>query len=709
MAVFLSMALDMVPSMISEGPCTVGQVLKKTATGFTCEDDIGGSSGGDITAVNAGTGLSGGGTSGDVTLNIGQGEGIVVSADSVAVNFSGTGSAVTASRSDHNHVGAYVNLAGDTMSGTLNVTQSTASGRAGDFGINNASIASHALYGHTSGSGNAVRGYATGTGSAGVFSVNNTSNPSHALSSSTTGGGIAVYGQTSGTGRAGYFQITNNSNSSNVLDAETNGSGNAVRGYTTGTGRAGHFQIDNVSNGNLALWGQTNGTGTAIYGSTSGSGDAVRGYTYGTGRAGYFRIEQPSNSSNALYGGTDGSGYAVQGYTNGTGGAGYFSINNASNTSDALHGNTSGTGSAGRFEINNASSSADALYAQTNGFGAAVYGIAPNTGVYGGASATGSIDNYGGRFEADGDFGRGVYGSASARGNVTNYGGYFTAAGDSGRGVYGTASAAGIGVHGKAPGTAVYGESTGGYGIGVYGTGGEGVVGESSNTYGSGVWGNASGQYAEGVYGYASGANGDGGHFIAPGISAYGVYASGGSYDFYAGGSGTNYGPFTGGHDVKLSEDFPANIKPGMVVSVTGKTQVRRRDDGTRSLSSTLPTVKLSKVANDKTVFGVFVTETPLHKKHWYEKKEGERFATVNALGEGRVWVTNINGNIEAGDYITTSNLEGYGQKQDDDVLHTYTLGKAIDTVDWDMVTETVDYNGRPVKAYLIAVVYTSG
>ena len=61
------------------------------------------------------------------------------------------------------------------------------------------------------------------------------------------------------------------------------------------------------------------------------------------------------------------------------------------------------------------------------------------------------------------------------------------------------------------------------------------------------------------------------------------------------------------------------------------------------------------------------------------------------------------------GDTITTSAVPGYGQKQGDDLQHAYTVGKVIESVDWNAVTETIEHDGQVYKAYLIAVVYTCG
>ena len=51
--------------------------------------------------------------------------------------------------------------------------------------------------------------------------------------------------------------------------------------------------------------------------------------------------------------------------------------------------------------------------------------------------------------------------------------------------------------------------------------------------------------------------------------------------------------------------------------------------------------------------------------------------------------VSNYNGNLENGDYITTSPLEGLGMKQDDDLLHNYTVAK---------ITQTCNFNGANHK-----------
>jgi len=115
-------------------------------------------------------------------------------------------------------------------------------------------------------------------------------------------------------------------------------------------------------------------------------------------------------------------------------------------------------------------------------------------------------------------------------------------------------------------------------------------------------------------------------------------------------------------------------------------------------ISQSLPLVSLSTKEKDKACFGVISgSEDPDTREYSQgsyvsvcEKQDGDRRAFINSVGEGAIWVTNINGSLESGDYITTSNVAGYGQKQDSDSLKNYTVAKITMDCDFDPVTQPV-------------------
>jgi len=448
-----------------------------------------------------------------------------------------------------------------------------------------------------------------------------------------------------------------------------------------------------------------NGSGAAVYGENTRNAALMPAEPYGVHGASTIShgVHGASQSSHGVYGAT---------YSTSDDYAGVYGKNEDSGSYGYLGGP--------HYGVHGTSQSSHAVYGVNYSYSidyAGVYGKNDNSGNYG----------------ALGRMTYGVYGEHTDTGNFGYLGSlYYGVVGYSvtRTGVRGIGEK--YGVYGKATGSSwlsdgVYGEHTDTGNIGSLASANSGAYGEhkSSGNFGRlgqsdcGVYGEHQSNGNFGILGrsdcgvYGKNSNGNSGALATHNTGVYGhgsigVKGVGDSYDFWAGGSG-NYGPFTGAHDVKLADNFPEHIIPGMIISVTGDTIVRKKKDGTASLSSTLPTVALSDSANDKKVFGVLVLESPLPEDHWYKGNEGERFGIVNALGEGRVWVSNRNGNIQAGDYITTSHIPGYGQMQDDDLLHSYTLGKSIENIDWNSVEETVEHNSEIFKVYLMAVVYTSG
>jgi len=138
-----------------------------------------------------------------------------------------------------------------------------------------------------------------------------------------------------------------------------------------------------------------------------------------------------------------------------------------------------------------------------------------------------------------------------------------------------------------------------------------------------------------------------------------------------------------------------------------------------------LPNCKLSDKDNDKAVFGVITNQkndeyfdtdgSPLYDNidNGFEKSLYDR-VRVNSVGEGSIWVTNINGSLENGDYITSSAIPGYGKRQNDDLLHNYTVAKTTMSCDFvlnspNYKTKNIVWEGNTYIAAFIGCTYHCG
>jgi hypothetical protein len=138
------------------------------------------------------------------------------------------------------------------------------------------------------------------------------------------------------------------------------------------------------------------------------------------------------------------------------------------------------------------------------------------------------------------------------------------------------------------------------------------------------------------------------------------------------------------------------------------------------TITEALPYIQLTTKDMDKAVWGVLTnvkndayntdgTVSCDDTTEW-----GDRLNTmvrVNGLGEGAVWVTDVAGPIENGDYICSSVVPGYGRRQDDDVLHNYTVAKATMSCAFDLESEAyqcveITHEGVTYRAAFVGCSY---
>jgi len=235
---------------------------------------------------------------------------------------------------------------------------------------------------------------------------------------------------------------------------------------------------------------------------------------------------------------------------------------------------------------------------------------------------------------------------------------------------------------------------------------GNGIQG-SSQVNGVGIFGTArvAGGSNHGVRGINTA-------LVGGGVSTGGLVGSSIGFDFYADGAGTNYGPFTGAHDVMVSID--QNIPIGYIV-VDVKCLIKK------NISNTIFEVAMSSTANQVPIGIMVLNNGPLanmtpaafvdyvdyseenpHTVLYPEYdlyKNDYNYCAANAVGEGQVYICGENGNIAAGDLIVTSSTPGVGMKQSDGIVRNITVAKAREAITFTDTTTPV----------LVACIYLCG
>ena len=166
------------------------------------------------------------------------------------------------------------------------------------------------------------------------------------------------------------------------------------------------------------------------------------------------------------------------------------------------------------------------------------------------------------------------------------------------------------------------------------------------------------------------------------------------------------YNPFTGAHDALIEPDTA--MEGDIVVDVEVIAKV--------TISDTLTKVGISTTPNQKGAVGIFNTTKDKSKESNFpaafhsttyvesdsilplEVKEikpefqavfdAHDLISINSLGEGQVNVCGEGGNLEIGDLIVTSSIQGKGKKQGDDIIRSTTVAKVRENVTFSTYSE---------------------
>jgi hypothetical protein len=426
--------LNVLYSSGTAAPAETGlKISSKGLITFAAGQTFPGTAVGTVTGVKAGTDLTGGGTSGTVTLSV----------DTTKIPQLGANNTFTGTQI----------ISGSSASGLLQVTNTDTAG------LPSAIVGTTLAVG-----GVGISGVATSTSSsdAAAIGVRGTSASPTGVGVSGISPNLGVYGASTGTASNSYG-VQGNSAVVGVFGNSTGSTGYGVEGTspnvgvfgngtgTSGIGLDGHGTFQGVKGDSTA----TTGAAQGVYGqSASSSGYGVEGVSPYVGVSGTGATAGVNGTSTAN------GGYGVIG-----------SVTGSSIAAGVLGSSASSTGFGVYGQVNaGAGSTAGVFGSNVSGSGYGVQGTSPNVGVFGDGTGSGGI-------------------GVDGHGTIMGVRAIATETSGASIGAYGqSSSTSGYGVKGAGPNVGVYGTSSGPSKTGT-GFGSAGVWGDSGGATGDGFTG----------------------------------------------------------------------------------------------------------------------------------------------------------------------------------------------------------------------------
>jgi hypothetical protein len=185
---------------------------------------------------------------------------------------------------------------------------------------------------------------------------------------------------------------------------------------------------------------------------------------------------------------------------------------------------------------------------------------------------------------------------------------------------------------------------------------------------------------------------------------------------------------FTGQHRCSLSQmavtssdtDIKIEEYIGRIVCATGVYEDLNNRNSIE-INESIPVVELCKRQEDQRVFGVISgiedsgneREFKLGNMSFVLNKDVHiKKLMVNSVGEGGIWVCNVKGHFKNGDYITSSDIEGYGMVQNDNIHRNYTVGKITCDCTFDLASQVYhcaqfEYEGLTYRKAFVGCTYS--